>query len=410
VSLIFLHCLPDKQNTEKLPMHSPHISSTRHADVLVIGAGILGTFHAYYAAKKGYKTILLERNQFPSDASTRNFGMIVQTIVETDSEWALFARASREIYRTIQAETDITVKNPGSLYLASTETEQQVLKEFVAIYAPTYFCQYLAVNEVLKRYPFVHASYCQGALLFPNDLSIEPRYLLQKLLPFVQRAGPVEYIPQTTVVAVEASGQGYSVRDARGNIFTAEHIFVCSGAEYRTLFPEFFQASGLKVCKLQIMQTVAQPERVLPHLLLSGLSIQRYPAFQSCPSYSLLQEQPVDAYIRDYGIHLLFKQAADGTVIIGDSHEYSTFAEANGGEEYTSCHINEVILRYGQRMITLPCWELQTIWNGYYLIHPQRPIYSETLDGAIHIVTGIGGKGMSTGPGFAQQHIDTLFA
>ncbi len=391
-------------------MHSFYTTSTRHTDVLVIGAGILGTFHAYYAAKKGYKTILLERNQSPSDASTRNFGMIVQTIVETGSEWSSFARASREIYQAIQAETGITVRNPGSLYLASTDGEVQVLKEFAATYASTYFCQYLAADEVCKRYPFVQASYCQGALLFPNDLTIEPRFLLQNLLLYVQRMGPVEYIPQTTVVAVEASGQGYRVRDARGNIFIAEHVFVCSGAEYRTLFPEFFQASGLKICKLQIMQTVAQPGRILPHSLLSGLSIQRYPAFQSCPSYPLLQEQPTDPYIRDYGIHLLFKQAADGTVIIGDSHEYSTFEEANRGEEYTSCHINEVILRYGQRMITLPSWELQTIWNGYYLIHPQRPIYSETIDGAIHIVTGIGGKGMSTGPGFAQKHIDTVFA
>jgi FAD dependent oxidoreductase TIGR03364 len=395
---------------EKLPMHSSSIEATRHADVLVIGAGVLGTFHAYFAAKKGYKTILLERNQFPSDASTRNFGMIVQTIVETDSEWSQFALASREIYQAIQAETDITVKNPGSLYLASTEIEQRVLQEFASTYASTYFCHYLNAAEVLSRYPFVQAAYCQGALHFPNDLTIEPRYLLRNLLPFVQQNGPVEYIPQTTVVAIETSGQGYRIKDARGNIFTAEHIFVCSGAEYQTLFPELFQASALRVCKLQIMQTVAQPERILPHALLSGLSIQRYPAFASCPSYHLLKEQPADEYIHEYGIHLLFKQAADGTVIIGDSHEYSTFEEANRGEEYTNCHINEVILRYGQRMITLPSWDVQTLWNGYYLIHPQRPIYSETLDGAIHIVTGIGGKGMSTGPGFAKKHIDTVFA
>jgi hypothetical protein len=86
---------------------------------------------------------------------------------------------------------------------------------------------------------------------------------------------------------------------------------VCSGAEYRTLFPVFFQTSGLKICKLQMMQTVPQPERVLPHSILSGLSIQRYPAFKSTPSYRLLAEQPVDQRLRNYGIHLLFKQTAE---------------------------------------------------------------------------------------------------
>jgi len=153
-------------------MHSSSIRTTRHTDVLVIGAGILGTFHAYFAAKKGYKTLLLERNSFPSDASTRNFGMIVQTIVETEGEWPQFALASREIYQAIQAEVDITVKNAGSLYLASTEAEQHVLQEFAATYGPTYFCHYLDADEVGSHYPFVQASYCQGALYFPYDLTI----------------------------------------------------------------------------------------------------------------------------------------------------------------------------------------------------------------------------------------------
>ena len=112
-----------------------------------------------------------------------------------------------------------------------------------------------------------------------------------------------------------------------------------------------------------------------------------------------------DENIRNYGIHLLFKQTADGSVIIGDSHEYSAFHDANVAEEYTNCHINETILQYGQKMITLPSWRIKTMWNGYYLIHPEHEVFTETIDDRIHIVTGIAGKGMSTGPGFAQKHI-----
>jgi hypothetical protein len=58
----------------------------------------------------------------------------------------------------------------------------------------------------------------------------------------------------------------------------------------------------------------------------------------------------------------------------------------------------------------LPFWQIQTMWNGYYLMHPQSEIYTETIDDKIHIVTGIAGKGMSTGPGFAQQHISMVLA
>src|SRR5215469_17162255 len=98
-------------------MNSLSLKSIRHADIIVIGAGVLGTFHAYFAAQKGYKTLLVERNPFPSDASTRNFGMAVQTIVETDSEWAGFARASREIYQALQQQLELGVRHAGSLYL-----------------------------------------------------------------------------------------------------------------------------------------------------------------------------------------------------------------------------------------------------------------------------------------------------
>ena len=387
-------------------MHFSSSQDTLHADVIVIGAGVLGTFHAYFAAQKGYQTFLIERNMFPTDASTRNFGMVVQSIVETGGEWASFARASREIYTSIQQEQDISVKVAGSLYIASTEIERAVLEMFAQLYAAAYKCTYLNEDEALYRYPFLQASYCKGALLFPDDLALDPRQMLGQLIPHVLQTSGVNYIPNTMVVDVAPAGQRCIVKDANGRVFTADRVFICSGAEYRTLFPELFLRSGLRICKLQMMQTAPQPQ-TLPHNILSGLSIQRYPAFKSVPSYRLLAEQPVDEHIRNYGIHLLFKQASDGSVIIGDSHEYSAFQDASLREESTSCHINETILAYGRKMITLPTWDIQKLWNGYYLIHPERQVYTETIEGRIHIVTGIAGKGMSTGPGFSRQHIDS---
>ncbi len=391
-------------------MSSPLTLNSKFADVIVIGAGALGAFHAYFAAQKGYKVLLLERNGLPTDASTRNFGMVVQSIVEAEGEWAEYAHTSREIYQAIQQECDISVNVPGSLYLASTEAECVVLEEFALLYASTYNCEYLSATEARYRYPFAQADYCQGALHFANDFTIEPQRLLKQWIPYFTEREQVQYIPYTTVVSVESTGKECVVRDARGNTFTAEQVFVCSGAEYRTLFPEFFRASGLRICKLQMMQTVALPPRTLPLSILSGLSILRYPAFKSTPSYEKLRQQPVEHDLREYGIHLLFKQAVDGGVIIGDSHEYSDFQDASASEEYTNCCINDAILRYGQRMLALPSWEIEKTWNGYYLLHSQREVYTETVDGNIHITTGIAGKGMSTGPGFSRAHVDAVLA
>jgi FAD dependent oxidoreductase TIGR03364 len=387
-------------------MHATGDGAIRHADVIVIGAGVLGTFHAFFAARKGLKTILIERNAYPADASTRNFGMAVQTIVETEGEWPAYARASRNIYLSIQEEHDTGVRNSGSLYIASTDIERRVLEDFASLYTRTYHCQFLNATEALYRYPFIQASYCSGALHFSDDLTIEPRRMLKALIQFLTQKELVEYVPRTTIVSVKSSAKECIVKDAIGNVFSAGQVFVCSGADYRTLFPEFFNASGLKICKLQMMQTEPQSQFSLPHAILSGLSLRRYPAFKSTPSYAALLDEPVDDDIRDYGVHLLFKQAVDGSVIIGDSHEYSSFQDAYVSQEYTNCSINETILRYGRRMIGLPSWRMKTMWNGYYLIHPDRNIHIESIDERIHIVTGIAGKGMSTGPGFAQANVD----
>ena len=379
---------------------------TRHADVIVIGAGVLGTFHAYHAARKGFKTLLLERNPLPNDASTRNFGMVVQTIVETGGEWAEFARASQEIYRTLQSEHDISVEPTGSLYVASTEIERRVLEEFAQLQATDYQSTYLATEEALRRYPFLQESYCQGVLHFPGDLVIDPQRMLRQLIPYLVEQGLFDYHPRTLVVSVEPTGHGCEVRDALGNVFTAERVFLCNGTEYRTLFPAHFAASSLQICKLQMMRTVPQPGPLLPHALLSGLSIRRYPAFRSCPSYVKLEEQEMEQSVREYGIHLLFKQNADHSITIGDSHEYTSCQEASVGEERTNWEINEIFLEQAQRILKLPDLRIQQMWNGYYMVNPRAEVYTATIADTIHIVTGIAGKGMSTGPGFARYNIE----
>ena len=49
----------------------------KHYDCVIIGAGVLGCFHAYHAAKKGLAVLLLEKDSQPTEATVRNFGMVI---------------------------------------------------------------------------------------------------------------------------------------------------------------------------------------------------------------------------------------------------------------------------------------------------------------------------------------------
>ena len=51
---------------------------------------------------------------------------------------------------------------------------------------------------------------------------------------------------------------------------------------------------------------------------------------------------------------------------------------------------------------------MQRTWNGYYTQCKSGEIYQHSPDPRIHIVTGIGGKGMTTACGFAHHHVAQL--
>jgi glycine/D-amino acid oxidase-like deaminating enzyme len=81
---------------------------TTKFDLIVVGGGILGTFHAYHALKKGLKVALLEKNSVPQGATVRNFGQVVPSGM--DLKWQNFGRESLAMYNELQFQADLTVR------------------------------------------------------------------------------------------------------------------------------------------------------------------------------------------------------------------------------------------------------------------------------------------------------------
>jgi hypothetical protein len=48
-------------------------------------------------------------------------------------------------------------------------------------------------------------------------------------------------------------------------------------------------------------------------------------------------------------------------------------------------------------------------WAGYYLQGTHTEVYTKQVDDVIHIINGIGGKGMTTSPGFTSEYIQKLY-
>lgn len=379
-------------------------------DIIIVGAGALGTFHAYHALLAGKKVLLLEKDLRPQQSTVRNFGQVVPSGMPV-GEWLDYGRYSTELYKNIQAKANIGIRNNGSCYIASSNDEMAVLEEMQSKFAAVdYHSELMTKEAVLAKYPTLRSDYAAGALFFPQEVSAEPEIMIHNLHAYMQQQfEKLTMRFNTTVISVVDTNDTCKVQTADGTEYTAEHCFVCNGRDFKILFPELFAGSGLIVSKLNMFSLKAMPSVHLPGNILTGLTIRRYESFQTCEAYQQLNPDDVDQKLRDLGIHMLFKQREDGTIIVGDSHEYAPAAEQDSlGEFYNEMYINNLMLEEGKKILNLPEWEIEKCWTGFYSQHDELDIYTKTIDSRIHIVTGIGGKGMTTSAGFAKKNIESV--
>ncbi len=377
--------------------------------LLIIGAGALGSFHAYHACRKGLSVRLLEKDERPSEATVRNFGQVVPSGMP-GGKWQNYGRRSLEIYRDIQSRFDISVRRNGTVYLASDSTELTLLEELAAINQRQHYrSEWMSKEACLGKYPGLRASYCIGGLFFPDEITVEPNRMIHQLIRFLQEQLNLQYHPQTLARSIVSKGDHCEVETNLGQSFRAGTVIVCNGRDFAALYPEKFYNSDIEVSKLQMMITSPQPEIQLPGSILSGLSIRRYESFRECPSYKKLNASEIDEAYRRWGIHILFKQATDGSIIIGDSHEYADARQAGDLGYHNNPLINDLILQEAQRMFRLPHWNITRCWNGYYAQRKKHDLYMEKADERVWIVTAIGGKGMTGSAGLAEANIHTIF-
>ncbi|NBC04983.1 MAG: hypothetical protein GVY20_14965 [Bacteroidetes bacterium] len=208
------------------------------------------------------------------------------------------------------------------------------------------------------------------------------------------------------VISVKKRGEYLHVTTLEGNNYEANRVLPCSGIDFQMLYHQHFLQSGLKICKLQILRS--EPFSRIPANILSGLSIHLYPLFKKAQSLQkFLQSVRGDIY-QKFGVHLLIKQTDNGSLIIGDSHQYYSLDYSIYYEN--SSKINNLILSYLQKMFSFKNLKISQTWNGHYIINPGKEIYNEEILEREHVITGIGGKGISTGPGFSKHNIQQIIS
>jgi FAD dependent oxidoreductase TIGR03364 len=372
------------------------VSQSNRADVAVIGGGIVGLAFAGEAARRGRSVVLFDRTPTPQGASVRNFGMVWPIGQVPGPDYAR-ALKSRQRWLELGEKAGLWVRPCGSLHLAREEDEDAVVREF-ATKAPALgvACEYLSAAEALRRFPALNPDGLRGVLYSPTELVVNPPAAIAQVQSYLGSLG-VTLRLGTAVTAVEMP----RVRTAAGEVWHADRVFVCSGADFETLFPEMYATSGLRRCKLQMMKTGPQPDgfRIGPHLA-GGLTLCHYQSFEVCETLPALKARvaaTLPDYVR-YGIHVMAAQNDRGEVVIGDSHEYDEAISP-----FDKTEIDELILSYLRRLVRLPDWGIAARWHGVYAKHPTQTFVTAEPQPACHIISSPGGAGMTLSFGIAAE-------
>ena len=369
----------------------------RRADVAVVGGGIVGLAFAWTAARLGLSVVLFERDRKAQGASVRNFGM-VWPIGQPAGTMHRTALRSRELWLDLAQEAGIAHDPVGSLHLAYRRDELAVLEEFEDRSATLgYDCRLLTPAEALRRSPSAHRTGLLGALWSPTEVCVDPRQAIATIPAWLRETHGVELRFGSVVTSVEMP----EVRTADGERWEVERAVICGGADFRTLFPDVFEGSGIRLCKLQMMRTAPQPGGwKLGPMLAGGLTLCHYPTFQACSSLAALKrrfEETMPEFVR-LGIHVMAAQNFLGEVVIGDSHEYD-----DAIEPFDKPAIDAMILGHLRGMVDLPDGTIAAKWHGIYAKHPTKPLFTAEPQPGVKVVTAPGGAGMTLSFGFAER-------
>lgn len=368
----------------------------RRADVAIVGAGILGLAHALAAAKQGRKVVVFERDPQPLGASVRNFGMIFP-IGTTPGRAHNLALRSREVWLELAAAVGFWHDPVGTLIVAYHEDELAVMAEFAQQAATLgYACQLLGRDDVLAQSGAVQSEGLLGGLRSQAEVAVDPREVMGKLPGYLQERYGVRFCFGTAVTHIAPPAL-----EAGGEVWQADRIIVCSGADFETLYPAVFRESGLTRCKLQVMRTEPQPGgwRMGP-MLATGFSLKHYAAFAACPSLDALRVRLARDFpeLEKWGIHFLVSQNGQGELTLGDSHEYGLAVDP-----FNRTDINELMLQHIRRFLKAPSFHIAQRWQGVYAKHSSPdPVVFEP-EATVSVVIGIGGLGMTTSFGLAEE-------
>ena len=346
-------------------------------DVVILGAGIVGSACALEWASRGLRTAVVEGACIGGGATAAGMGHIV-VMDDSPAQMALTCY-SQSLWRDLSSRLPANVEYEacGTLWVASDEEEMREVRRKSALYASAGIGteildgQALADAEPHLRQPLA------GALLVRSDAVLYPPCAAGYLLREAIRLGARLYAPRRAL-----SAQAGKVRLDNGVELHAACIVNAGGAEAGAL------VSGLPIRKRK------------GHLVITD----RYPGFVRHQLVELGYLKSAHSLTTD-SVAFNVQPRQTGQVLIGSSRQYNAEHAELDGQILTA-----MIKRAQWYMPGICSLSAIRVWTGFRAATPDKlPLIGPWPgDESLFLATGHEGLGITTSLGTARILADYL--
>ena len=254
--------------------------SSRTADVVIIGGGIIGCSIALRLAQAKLKVCVLDRSTPGAEASSAAAGMLAPQgeTVEPD-EFFDFCTASRDLYPNFVAEIEelsglsVGYRRDGTLLVATSDDESRELDK---IYAGQTKCglplERLSGADIRSRCAGLSPEICLG-LFVQGDHWVDNERLVQALVEACRRSG-VTFRDGVRVTQVKRRGnrvecvEAISASGGAAMTFSGQHYILAAGCWSSERMASLGMSLPLQPCRGQMIEFEAPSE--LPLVVRCG--------------------------------------------------------------------------------------------------------------------------------------------
>lgn len=196
-------------------------SLPKNIDVIVVGGGTIGAATTWHLAKRGLKTLLIERNQIGSGNTSKAASLM--TKVRTKEALIPLIQETYNNIDEIEQATNLTVEKQqvGTVHIAATEDTKVNLDKIVAIANKHHIKnRKIEKEELVDLIPWLDTQTLLEASFMEDDAFVDAYVLANVFVEAAKKEGALVYQNTEVQELVFKNNKIYSVQTDKGEILT----------------------------------------------------------------------------------------------------------------------------------------------------------------------------------------------